>query len=619
MTLGRKMAYQTAAMIIGLLMIGAASLWGINRLYADYAGVAIEAYAQLREVYDIRSDVRAAEELLTTTPPQRELAGRAVKNAISKFGTGTASGVSPESNAGATTGPDAGSAPEAPGAAIGSSDASPTGASGYRVQHAAVRQRLQAAYDQLRDPAVRPSDGGRADDTAALNRVFVSLDALDGAVRDAMRDREQAVRANRRTTVVALAALAGVTILGALVLGVLQYRDVVLPLSGLAWAVRRITRGRFSDRVDFGARGRPSRYPAEFVRLADDFNRMASELDELYHKLEAKVAAKSKELVRSERLASVGYLAAGVAHEINNPLGIIVGYAECLMMELKERQAAAAKARRLKGGAAGAGGGGDVDRDADDADAVMDDIAKTLQIICDEAFRCKTITHKLLSMAKPGEDARRPVNLGDVAAGVVSVLGGVRPFRDRRLSVRAESAARDDLVVTAVEAEMKQVVMNLAINALEAIAPPESSSHNGGSWSGDGSGADGETPPEPDAPGEVRIHIARRGGSVELTVSDTGKGMSAQTLERVFEPFFTEKRGAGTDMVDQLPQAAAAEGLERRHGTGLGLSITHAIVEAHGGRITAQSDGPGKGSVFTVRLPATVAVPSAVPELTKFQ
>jgi signal transduction histidine kinase len=86
----------------------------------------------------------------------------------------------------------------------------------------------------------------------------------------------------------------------------------------------------------------------------------------------------------------------------------------------------------------------------------------------------------------------------------------------------------------------------------------------------------------------------------------------------VFEPFFTEKRGAGTDMGDLLPLAAAAEGLERRHGTGLGLSITHAIVEAHGGRITAHSDGPGKGSLFTVRLPAAVAVPSAAEELTKF-
>ena len=187
----------------------------------------------------------------------------------------------------------------------------------------------------------------------------------------------------------------------------------------------------------------------------------------------------------------------------------------------------------------------------------------------------------------------------------MSVLGGVRPFRDRRLSVRAESASRDDLVVNAVEAEMKQVVMNLAINALEAIAPEPSP--DGPDWTAGSNAA---------VQGEVRIHVARRDGSVELTVSDTGRGMTAQTLERVFEPFFTEKRGSGTDIGALLPPAAAAEGLERRHGTGLGLSITHAIVEAHGGRITAHSDGLGKGSIFTVRLPAAVPVPLTTQELT---
>ena len=591
MTLGRKMAYQTAAMIIALLMISAASLWGINRLYADYAGAALDAYEHVRGVHDIRTELRAAEALLGTVPPQRELAGRVVRDAIARLEA--ADGGASDTAAGATTRATAASAPELVA---------------HRVQLSAVKARLGEAYEQLRDTAVNPADGGRADDTGALARVSGALDELDSAVRGAIRDKELAARAKRRTTMYALSLIALVAVLGALVLGVLQYRDVVLPLSGLAWAVRRITRGRFGDRVDFGARGKPSRYPAEFVRLADDFNRMAAELDELYHKLEAKVAAKSKQLVRSERLASVGFLAAGVAHEINNPLGIIVGYAECLMMELKDRQAAVRNARkaarRAAGAGAGAGAGGGA-AGGDDNDAVIDDIAKTLQIICDEAFRCKAITQKLLSMAKPGEDARRPVNLGDVAAGVVSVLGGVRPFRDRRLSVRAESSSRDDLVVTAVEAEMKQVVMNLAINALEAIAPQDPAA--GGI----------EPSAERADPGEVRIHVARRDGSVELTVSDTGRGMSPATLERVFEPFFTEKRGVGTDMVDHLPQAAAAEGLERRHGTGLGLSITHAIVEAHGGRITAHSDGPGKGSVFTVRLPAAVPVPLAIQELTK--
>ncbi len=108
---------------------------------------------------------------------------------------------------------------------------------------------------------------------------------------------------------------------------------------------------------------------------------MASELDELYRDLEQKVAQKSRELVRSERLASVGYLAAGVAHEINNPIGIIAGYAELAMQKL--------------------------DREA--SPATVAEARQSLGLICEEAFRCKEIVQKLLSLARPGEESRAGV------------------------------------------------------------------------------------------------------------------------------------------------------------------------------------------------------------------
>jgi signal transduction histidine kinase len=107
---------------------------------------------------------------------------------------------------------------------------------------------------------------------------------------------------------------------------------------------------------------------------------------------------------------------------------------------------------------------------------------------------------------------------------------------------------------------MKQVLLNLTVNALEAVPPG----------------------------GEVVIEGRRRDDWVEVSVSDNGRGISAESLPHVFEPFFTEKRGSGEP------------------GTGLGLSITHAIVEGHGGRIEAHSDGPGRGSRFTFHLPAAV-------------
>jgi signal transduction histidine kinase len=293
--------------------------------------------------------------------------------------------------------------------------------------------------------------------------------------------------------------------------------------------VHSVARGKFSQRVE--VRGND-----EIASLAGDFNCMADELDGFYRDLERKVAEKSRDLVRSERLASVGYLAAGVAHEINNPLGIISGYAEYSLEQLKQSP----------GGSAGNG-----------------ELAKALGVICDEAFRCKEITAKLLSLSRAADEARTRVNLADIARQVVEMVGGLRDHRERKIDIRGERA---DLMVLANEAEMKQVTLNLLVNALEA-----SPSHGG----------------------EVRVELGADENMVRMAVIDNGKGMSAETSQHVFEPFFTEKKGDG------------------RRGIGLGLSITHAIVESHGGRIRAASDGPGKGSRFEVELPAAPAVGGA--------
>src|SRR5690606_20599771 len=102
-------------------------------------------------------------------------------------------------------------------------------------------------------------------------------------------------------------------------------------------ALRRIGRGHFREPVQFGS-------DPEYLPLADDLNTMSQQLDALYADLERQVVARSRELVRSERLASVGFLAAGVAHEINNPLNIITGYAELALHHaerLSDRRAAA--------------------------------------------------------------------------------------------------------------------------------------------------------------------------------------------------------------------------------------------------------------------------------------
>ena len=195
----------------------------------------------------------------------------------------------------------------------------------------------------------------------------------------------------------------------------------------------------------------------------------------------------------------------------------------------------------------------EIEAEAQDLSAALD----AQGVIHDEAFRCKEITSRLLSLARGGTDERQSLHLDAVAKQVTVLTKGLRNYRDR--SVVVEFDESQPLEIVGNLTEMKQVLLNLTVNALEAVPPQR---------------------------GEVRIAGKREGDWVELSVEDNGRGMNPDTLQNVFEPFFTAKRGAGEP------------------GTGLGLSITHAIIETHGGRIRAESKGVGQGSRFVVRLPA---------------
>jgi signal transduction histidine kinase len=511
------MGLQITAMIVGLLLISGASLLGIKGMQEDY-GAALEGVQQLRQTYEVASYLGIARGTLQgSASPDARAAVNQVQSAITRF--------------------------EANGPWPGD------GAESYKK----IGNEMREAMSALR---ILQQFGGSPDAASdKINKVYNDTRDSASKVKTRIESIQAAAHARRRSTLTKLGSISAAVILAAVLLGMWQYSGVLRPLNRLTGAVRRVARGQFGVRILEG--GMPSGDDNEFARLAADFNRMAEQLDGFYKNLEEKVAAKSKELIRSERLASVGYLAAGVAHEINNPLGIISGYAEYALGEIKNR-----------GGMTGSA-------NTSDRSGVTTepDVAATLQVIRDEAFRCKDITSKLLSLARPGEPKRQRVDLAAAAESVVSAIGGLKHFKERTITVRAE--ATEPLIVDAVEGEMKQVIMNLLINALEAT--------------------------DDDGSGEVRVTLARGGPdnhTLSVTVSDNGRGMSPETLERVFEPFFTDR--------PRVP------GSPPRPGTGLGLSITHAIIQSHGGRITAHSDGIGRGSWFVIELPAAHAVEETV-------
>ncbi len=406
----------------------------------------------------------------------------------------------------------------------------------------------QAAADQLAGAEKHLSDprgtlsGGKAAPAAAKELVQLRQTLLSVAnlVPTAVRHHAAASEASHTSRIRSMLILLVVLLAISLVIHGLQYRTLVRPLLWLRAEMKQSAARNYREPVT-------PKGDREFRDVAALFNGLARELAELYLGMEKKIIERSRELVRSERLASVGFLAAGVAHEINNPLSVISGYAEI----------AAKRLRRLLLGEVEADGAGDPEADAEAEAETLGAVMEAQTLIRDEAFRCKEITHRLLSLARGGGGGREKLCLDDVARQVAVLTKGLRNYRDRRVVLNFDTG--ESLEVVANPTEMKQVLLNLTVNALEAVVPGR---------------------------GEVRIGGQRVGEWVEVSVEDNGKGMSQETLAQVFEPFFTAKRGAGEP------------------GTGLGLSITHAIIENHGGRIRAESRGPGRGSRFTVTLPA---------------
>jgi signal transduction histidine kinase len=237
---------------------------------------------------------------------------------------------------------------------------------------------------------------------------------------------------------------------------------------------------------------------------------------------EAERAALEQGARRAEKLAALGTLAAGLAHELNNPIAIICSRIEVMLLEAASTGLPA---------------------------SIRDD----LQVLHRNAERVARIARSLLSFARPSPGTRAVVHLNDVVRDTVLLAGSQVARAGIGLAVTAAEALPP---VLGDASALEQVVLNLLTNAAAAV----------------------------DGGGQIGIATRRhpeRGACVQLIVTDSGAGIPADALPRIFDPFFSTKPG----------------------GTGLGLSVSDGIVREHGGTIEVES-APGRGTRFTITLPA---------------
>ncbi|HEY2990963.1 MAG TPA: ATP-binding protein, partial [Candidatus Binatia bacterium] len=263
---------------------------------------------------------------------------------------------------------------------------------------------------------------------------------------------------------------------------------------------------------------------AERKRVEEKLRKSEGRLSELTKELE-------RQLIASDRLVSIGELSASVAHEFNNPLQIILGFAQEALHETKP----------------------------------SDPQHEALEIIEKETQRCKELIRNLMDFARPAHAAL------EVAPVEPIIRNSVQLAWHHLLSskVKIETDIGPDLPpIHADPHQLQQVLMNLLFNAAEAMP-------DGGTVKIRAAAADAE----------AREARAAPGRELTLSVSDSGVGIAAENRVNIFRPFFTTKK---------------------KKGMGLGLSICERIVEAHGGRITVDSE-PGKGATFHLHFPLTEA------------
>jgi len=222
-------------------------------------------------------------------------------------------------------------------------------------------------------------------------------------------------------------------------------------------------------------------------------------------------------MMKQDKLASIGRLSAGVAHEINNPLTTILTTAMLIQEDI-------------------------------DLENPMNEELKT---IVNEALRCRKIVSSLLDFARQTTPAKKHHNINDIIDECVRLTRKQAEFKDIKIR-KSLSEKVPELLLD--KEQMQQALINLILNATDATEPG----------------------------GQIKIStvVMPDNPFLTITVSDTGKGISEEVIDKIFEPFFTT----------------------REIGTGLGLAITHGIIGQHGGDISVQSQ-PGHGTTFTIRLP----------------
>lgn len=371
------------------------------------------------------------------------------------------------------------------------------------VDNVSQRQSLREMHltcvtlnDKISKPNLEEIRSG--DIEALLGSLVEQTEAHLAMIHSGMREFSSDVKGQYRTwNTLAWTCL----IITMVIVGVLLWSFhflVVKPFTTLVEGSRLVARQQFDHRIDLGTGDELAELAEAMNDMTDRFQGALAQVNSYCTDLDRQVRERTREVVQNEQLASVGFLAAGVAHEINNPLAAIAWSAESLASRVAEI-AMLSEDQRI-------------------ADNELTSALQTnLRRIEDEAYRCKGITEKLLDFSRLSEVRRASTNIAELVTDVIAMVGTVGKFRCKTIRTHIDP----DVVAEVNPQEIRQVVLNLLTNALESVSTD----------------------------GSVDVYVSQTDSCASVAVQDDGCGMSPDVLNHLFEPFFTRRRdGTGTGL-----------------------------------------------------------------------
>jgi two-component system NtrC family sensor kinase len=399
-----------------------------------------------------------------------------------------------------------------------------------------------------------------SNDSLIVKKATFSTGMMSGAILLGFNTKSiEAGKAKVKTTSVIVSCF---VLMFGILIGLWLARNISIPVLALRDAARRVGEGDLNQKIKRIHRDEIGQLEKAFNKMIDDLDKTTNDLNEKNLVLSAtndtlndtlsELKKTHAQLVQSEKMASLGELTAGIAHEIQNPLNFVNNFSEVsieLIDEVLEERAKDA-----------------TERDATLESELLDDISKNLEKINHHGKRADAIVKGMLMHSRTSTGVKEPTAINALCDEYLRLSYHGLRAKDKTFNATIKTDFEPSIEsIDAISQDLGRVILNLLTNAFYAVNEKKQQNPSGY---------------EP----TVSVTTKKIGDKIEIRVADNGNGVPKKVLDKIFQPFFTTKPTG--------------------QGTGLGLSLSYDIIkQGHSGELIVETK-EGEGTEFIIRLPA---------------